>query len=319
MRTVIHVGLHKCASTYLQERVFPKLDARYLRLGNHADAREFFLDEIRFGAPFDAPAFARRVERRAGADASADKPLVLSHEALSGDPHGQDAWDPIRIANRLRDAFRGASVFLVVRNQFDYALSMYAWRVCQAGLVSEGLSPFLRKMLKGGLDRKLQYDSLVASYGEIFGADRLLVLPVELLRHDQARFLETVRRFVGVEFRDTGVFEPARGENESTRSKRIISLLRAMNRPARAACAGLRLAGLRGPADKVEHRYVDFKRFRLLPWLRRAVRRSPLLQAPAWLHEEYGAAFAASNARLEKLTGLSLAQYGYALPDAARK
>ncbi len=319
MKTLIHVGLHKCASTYLQRHVFPKMDAHCLRLGNYPDVGEPFLDEIRFSETFDAPAFADRVVRVAGADPCGEGRLVLSHEALSGDPHGQDLWDPVRMAFRLRDAFPGSGVLLVVRNQFDYVQSMYAWRVCQAGMVSRGMSAFLRRLIAGGLDRKLQYDRLVTHYQAIFGVDRLLVLPVEMLRHDHVVFLQNVRRFVDAEFRDLSVYDPVRGENESTRSTRVIGLLRAMNLPVRIITTGLKRAGLRGMADGLVHRYHDFKRFWLLPMLKQRTRDSAPIEPPPWLHEEYGEVLAASNARLVQMTGLSLSDYRYPLPNSQDK
>lgn len=160
-RVIIHTGLHKCASSYLQEVVFPGLEAHFLKLDRDPDGGGTMLDAIRYGDTFDAALYRYKVIRLTGWQADGDVPLIISHEGLSGPPDGSGQWSALGVAQRLRESFSEARLLVMVRNQADYMLSLYAYRVCVNGLETRNVHRYLNDHLNRQLATKLRYDELV--------------------------------------------------------------------------------------------------------------------------------------------------------------
>lgn len=269
---VIHIGWHKAASTYLQNRVFPSLPVMYrplmppvipLQRLPRGVARPVALFH---GEPMDGGQLREILDLPERSDA---RPLVISHEGLSGHPHGYDLVDSRTVLRNLKLAFPNAKVLAVVRNQFDYLLSLYAFRLAVRGQEHRSLSRFVREDLARGLADYLQYDLLLGDYREHFGADRVVALPMELLQRDPGRFLARLQDFVGARVESAPLPEPA---NESTRALAALQAWRAANLLFKLPL----LAGavLRGhgrvaldehrnrelPYFSLRQRYYDFKR-----------------------------------------------------------
>lgn len=84
--TLIHVGLHKSASTFLQQNVFPRMDADYVFLAAH---RRRLLNEIEGLPGYFSPAWLREqvcgyLAHHHVAYVPGERNLILSHEELSG-------------------------------------------------------------------------------------------------------------------------------------------------------------------------------------------------------------------------------------------
>lgn len=327
---VIHIGWHKSASTFLQNGYFQQLGANYQPLA--AFPPGFDAARSRFGSLIDL------VEAREGFDPAllqsalaprdgAAGTTILSHEEISGHPHGYALIDAFASARNLAAAYPSARIVAIVRNQFDYILSLYSYRVAVRGHESRGLDRFMDEEIRDGLARHVQYDRLVAEYVRLFGADKVLVLPMEMLRTDAEGFFRRLSGFIGLAPRAA---PDARSANESTRQALALAIWRPVN-----ALFGLllglllRLKGLR-PADydsrkvkvypflKLRYRFYAFKRAatarlnRLFP---RARRIGP--QDIARRGELEGL-FAASNDRLRALgvVDWDMAAHGYLVGDA---
>jgi hypothetical protein len=184
-RVVFHIGYHRTASTFLQERVLPAMAVDAVI---KPDVRALITED----------AFAPEPVRAAWLPVRRDptRPLVISAEQLSGRPAGGPPAQRLRTADRLHALWPDAHVLLVIRNQLDLLLSIYSYRVLLRGLESRDLVTWIdanADELRGGLC----YDALVAHYQARFGADHVHVVPFELLRRSEAAFLADVAAAIG--------------------------------------------------------------------------------------------------------------------------
>ncbi len=120
-KSTIHVGLHKTATTFLQNSIFPKLGETcylsrpYTQL-NHAFNKLQYADDSRY----DKQEFLVELSKldRFG------KHLLMSDEMFSGVPHFNYINRSV-IAQRLQSIFPNASIVLFLRGQNDLILSLH--------------------------------------------------------------------------------------------------------------------------------------------------------------------------------------------------
>src|SRR3546814_8368538 len=92
------------------------------------------------------------------------------------------------IADRLRETFPDARILIVIREQRALIRSMYSQHITDGGTGT--LGRFLNRP-EPGLGRKpwfdpevYAFDRLIAYYCGLFGAERVLALPFELLARE---------------------------------------------------------------------------------------------------------------------------------------
>jgi len=201
-RYVLHVGLPKTGTTSLQSSI-------WRRSPNYAgwqpwrepDLGPRFRDLVRSPEP-DLGA-TRALLERTRVDAAA--PVVVSYESCTWQTfapagsamHRVDGWERAR---RMR-ALLGAetTVLIAVREQRRWLLSAYRF-LLELGL-PDRLSRFLERhdgLLAthepGGCD----FAALVDAYAQLFGADRVHLLPLEALLDDSAQAWSIVAGAMGM-------------------------------------------------------------------------------------------------------------------------
>jgi hypothetical protein len=124
----IHIGLHKTATTFLQEKVFPKLEGttfitRPYTQHNHAFNKLQYADD----SLYKKEEFLGELEKIRG-----DR-ILLSDECFSGKPLTFNYINRSLVARRLRDAMPQATILLFIRGQKDILLSMYNQYVRSGG------------------------------------------------------------------------------------------------------------------------------------------------------------------------------------------
>lgn len=194
---LIHIGYHKTATTWLQERYFAH-HPEVLMVGDMTLIWEHVAGP--HALDFDATAARRFFEPQLEEAARQGKVPVVSSERLSGNPHS-GGYDSKEIANRLFQVFPEGRVLVVVRNQVAMIESMYKQYVRMGGVspLPEYLDPPRdRKLPLFSLDH-LRYHRLVAWYGSLFGLERVKVLPYEWFAGDASAFLREVARFAGID------------------------------------------------------------------------------------------------------------------------
>jgi hypothetical protein len=119
LAVIVHVGLHKTGSTWLQQEVFPFLDG--VRYTGGVSRR--WLSGIVAGEPVE-PTF----------EVPTEGTVLWSSEVLAG-----PLWDPVEpevAADRVAAAFPGATILLFTRDPEEWRASVYGQYVNEGGFLS---------------------------------------------------------------------------------------------------------------------------------------------------------------------------------------
>ena len=210
-KLVIHIGLHKTGTTWLQRRVFADPAMGYVSTANGQsnEATDAFVtcDPLAFD-PDQA-----RARFRPLLDEATAKGLVpvISQERLSSDPSfgGYYFTD---VVDRLVRAFGAVKFLLTIREQRGMLLALYRQAVRSGGTHTltqmigtgkepTGWAPTIRP-------EYLMYDRMIEHLSERVGRENLCVLPLELMRSDPKDYLARLQAFTGA----TATIEPKPGE-----------------------------------------------------------------------------------------------------------
>ncbi len=196
---LVHIGYHKTASTFLQDKLFEsgshgftRLSERYRLINRHFIAADSF-----HRLPED---IITRINSEAEAAATQNRTLVISHERLSGYPPS-GGFDSRLIADRLYGGFPSARVLIVIREQKSFIRSMYSQYITDGGdlCLRRFLSPPEPHICRvpWWCFEFAMYDRLIAHYFSLFGKDQVCVLPFELFRCDHQQFIDRIIAFLG--------------------------------------------------------------------------------------------------------------------------
>ena len=216
MNDFVHIGFHKSGSTWLQGDVFTSSRRELIcaddEFNRQMQYHMLFADDDHYNRNM-VSAFIDRFPS-----------VLMSNESFSG-----AIWEGSRhrdrSANRLFDVLRDPGVLIVVRAQPSFLASLYAQYVREGG--SRSFETFLYGSCPG-LDfdpSHLMYPELVRKYIERFGADRVLVLPYELISRDRQDFLRRISNFS-----DDSLESPRSGRRNASPSFRRVQLFSWWNR-----------------------------------------------------------------------------------------
>ncbi|HEY5721465.1 MAG TPA: hypothetical protein VIT45_03995 [Allosphingosinicella sp.] len=229
-RHLVHIGYPKTGSKYLQHwfSAHPEIGFSPWGIAGFRDAHELMTEAGR-GAP--GPAWH-----------------VTSHEALTmpfaeyrdlgtgGDrpllPTGREQR---AACNFLASLFGGATILLVTRGFEALIDSLYAEFVL--GGASYGFERFREAIadLAAANDDPFHFDRLIEDYEAAFGADRLIVLPYELLRDRPRDFLGEIERRLGIGRLDgaAGRIRPTPEPDRIALYRRLTARMRSVPLPGR--------------------------------------------------------------------------------------
>jgi hypothetical protein len=310
---IIHIGYHKTGSTFLQEKVFPKMGFDQVMLPmNTISLKRDFDPRLALAKAL----ITRSVKGRDSVNNWNGDRIIISQESLSGHKDGNPGWNPYTIAQNLKLTFPNGKIMIVVREQFDYILSLYAFLVYIKGCERRSLSKYLHDnhKLDFGLVEKLQYDKLIDHYQRLFGKDNVLVMLYEQLKENELYFIDSVSDFIGYK---RGIHISSTKVNASTRNLYSLTMSRFINYPFSIGLDTLIRCGVLPAIRPHSSRYDRF-----LFLLRKEII-NPLLDIlvsktekkiginPEW-RDFLSPIFAESNHRLAKITDINLAKYGYA-------
>ncbi len=196
---LLHLGLHRTGSTWLQQRIFDGRDGRPTPIvPDRAESAQRIV--LAREDDFDAESVRRWLADRIDAVRAGGGVPVLSNERFSGNPHS--GWfDADRTFDRLARVLPDAKVLIVLREQRDLVRSLWLQYVRIGGPAS--LADYLRAPEPG--DHRapcfdpafLRFDRLVENLDRRFGRDRVLAIPYDHLRRDPRGFLERIAAFLG--------------------------------------------------------------------------------------------------------------------------
>ena len=173
-RTIIHIGMARAASTFLQNRVFPLV----------SDFQYFGVETTQYSAPFQRLLYLdeslyqpQEIMRSEAVTAGANK--LLSNELFTGQSLFLISGNRTRTAKRLKKMYPNAEIVLILRNQVSlleslYALSVYAGHThtpeefIHFGHKSSVNSPAIPSFEAGEYLPSYQYSPLIKLYQDLF-------------------------------------------------------------------------------------------------------------------------------------------------------
>lgn len=315
-RLLIHIGYHKCASTWLQRHIFSHPERGFQPLcppSNHGEAPNpkylatYFIrneqEQLLSSFRDNSDGLENAIELCTPA---ARLVPVISSERLSGNPHA-GGFDARLIADRLHRRFPRARVMIVIREQVRAAVSMYFMYLAAGGVRSYG-HYFMQKYAgrrPGFSLAYLEYDRIVAYYQNLFGRENVMVVPMEAIFSEPEMFRANLVSFSGAEV--PGPLPTDSVENRGAPRlveyyTRYLNLIRKPDSVNGNFCRTPRWVG-QGVAGFRQILY----RLSGQGW-NTAFEKRVLDEIDVMLGER----FSKSNRRTEKLTGLKLAaDYGY--------
>jgi len=199
---LVHIGYHKCASSWLQAHLFGREDLGlgWLRKGADNPVRQFVDTDA---LDFDPAGLRRELDPLLESRRARDVLPVISMERLSGHPFS-GGYDCKEIADRLAAVVPEGRILVVVREQRSMIVSTYKQYVRAGGAarVEQFLDPPRSKSRRVPWfdPRYFEYDRLLRHYVDLFGAERVLCLPLEQFVADGPGFVGAIGRYVGRPF-----------------------------------------------------------------------------------------------------------------------
>jgi hypothetical protein len=191
-RHILHVGFPKCGSTALQGwfAAHPDVAFAHSRLTGYYSTVDF--------------------ARRTALGESEPEVIVTSHEDFvvplaqipvsEYRPPADISVQRERVCLRLRDLHPDADVLIVTRGYHGVLTSTYADYVGRGGTLGRSELLGLRGagQSENDVEATFDYDAVVSLYERVFGPERVLVMPYELLRDDPGEFVRQLEERFGV-------------------------------------------------------------------------------------------------------------------------
>lgn len=182
---LIHIGYHRCASTTLHNDVFgahPQIAlARKVRT---TACRNLVLDEVPVSEDY-IPGDRMKVV------ISSEGFCEVNYKSANLRPTWGDRPE------QLFRAWPHARILMMIRRQPDLIRSYYG-----LGLIKWNLTVLPRTYYRTFFrHEQLEFDEQLGRYIELFGKDRVLALPLEMLASDSDEFLSRLSNFIQIDLR----------------------------------------------------------------------------------------------------------------------
>lgn len=196
--SLIHIGLPKTATTFMQNRWAMDSQVCLVRNGT----MKLIID-----ARLRAKQGAQTNIRLSPASIHFDNPpesgqkVIFSNEALSSayvneraTAAEQRAFQEL-VAQRMKSTVAKSKVLLVTRRPEKIILSLYNQAIKQGG--TDTLRQFIQRE-RDYLEQVLNIRELFNIWKQHYGSGNVMILPMELLRDDEVRFYKAIEKFSGV-------------------------------------------------------------------------------------------------------------------------
>ena len=206
---LIHIGLQKTGSSWLQRNLFTHTELGFNPLiPRHQTiipgskqvkyCSNYFHQYLTYSNDlyFDENTVRNEIERECFIDTN--KTNVISSESLSGNP-ALSYTCSLQLCDRLHKVFPEAKILIGIREQKDISISLYAQYLRMGGClppdeyfaISKSRS-FPYSMNYG----RLHYDKLISHYYAKFGKENVMVYPVEEWKFNIYSFLNDLSVFL---------------------------------------------------------------------------------------------------------------------------
>lgn len=231
-RTIIHIGMPRTASTFLQQEFFPKVE----------DFQFYGVDTTQYSAAFqrllyqDDSLFDKSEFEKTAAEIFSEN-AILSNELFTGQSLYLNVTNRSRTAKRLHQFFPEAEIVLVLRNQVSllqslYAIGVYSGHTCKpeafirfSDEVSTVENPLYPTFAEAENTETYKYTPLVKLYQSLF--TKVHVLLFEDFKVDPTAFAERLSEILKIA--PINISKPQKKVNRSL-SARQIKVTRGINR-----------------------------------------------------------------------------------------
>ena len=117
---VLHIGLHRTATSFLQQKIFPEIEGYYTLTRPYTQLNHAF-NQLQYA---DDSLYDESAVRNELVSLTCSK-LILSDESFSGKPIGWNLINRTLIANRFHKLLPEARVIIFLRGQLSYINSFY--------------------------------------------------------------------------------------------------------------------------------------------------------------------------------------------------
>lgn len=316
---LVHVGFHKTATTFLQKAFFANNQLGFDQF-QRLQCSKLVHRKIAALGPFDKLSSDTINELHQFAKNAAEQGFlgVISHERLSGYP-ASGGFDSKLILERIKEIFPDAKILIIIREQISLIQSVYSQMITDGGAYS--LNDFLRYSLEPATVRIPQFrlsfyefDKYISYCQTLFGKDRVLVLPYELLGENYQDFLDKIGFFAL-----PNDWENIRGyqklpTNSVVNAKKSI-LIQNISRVLNALFYKNQLSN--SALIRIKHLPSIYKNLHQLgnAITPKFIEKNLNQKMKNYIREYVGSYYCQSNIRTSELIGINLAQYNYSFID----
>ncbi|TGD74888.1 hypothetical protein E4634_06760 [Mangrovimicrobium sediminis] len=319
MTPLIHIGLPKSLSTWLQLNLFNGESGFKYALHPGDCANLITLPgEFSYSAAAVKQRYFSRVEEYSGQDG--EFVPVVSQENLSGSLAG-GGCDGERHLHRLKSVFPEGKVLIIIREQGAFIRSAYSTLVMtgfphsirRLAFPSEDVEREFNNLRKWGHPgfsyEYLRYDKLVRRYMQAYGRDNVLVLPFEKFASDPEDFVRNIFAFSGYSGDPEPFLEHLNFERKVNQTAGYLSL--AIHRNiTRFIFTNLYNAGFVNETFRYHRKRIKSIR-RLDTWIPDALNQWAEARVERYIRRVTEGEFSKSNAKLASLIDCDLGKYGY--------
>ena len=178
MKTILHIGLGKSGSTFLQEKIFKKLkNTLYIDILNEYLINVLYTDNFQFEKKTIGEDLYKLAENKEN--------LIISCESIAT----PNVYDQYIVCDRLHKSLKSPLILIILRNQFDFIRSYYIQRIAGGAYIS--FDKFMKHVLLNfqiEILSKLDYYNLCSYYTKKFGKENVKIILYEELFDKKKNF-----------------------------------------------------------------------------------------------------------------------------------
>jgi hypothetical protein len=182
---VLHVGMHKTGTTFLQWNVFPYVDAKF-------HWHLFYKSEFKNILDLDKEPDSKKIQNYIQNNFSKNKLNIISEENIYTYQFTKED-DRFKRLDRIRKVFPEAKIIIGTRKAEDSIASWYVEYVAVGG--TQDFQGFLKNFMN--LD-KLDSAPYIEKLKEYYGKENAFVYTMDELRKDQDKLIENICKFMDV-------------------------------------------------------------------------------------------------------------------------